>query len=108
MNTGGASFFSSLVHSPSNSSSRNGRASLFERVRDRLLREFRSHRRYLGYAFRPNIWTVEPVSRNFGFDRGLPIDRFYIEQFLAAEAGAIQGNVLEIEHDLYTRRFGGD
>ena len=25
---------------------------------------------------------LEPVSRSFGFDRGLPIDRFYIEGFL--------------------------
>jgi SAM-dependent methyltransferase len=59
-------------------------------------------------VFRPNFWNLEPVSRDFGFDRGLPLDRYYIERFLAAEAAAIHGCVLEIEHDLYTRRFGGD
>jgi Methylase involved in ubiquinone/menaquinone biosynthesis len=40
-------------------------------------------------------------------DRGTPVDRYYIEGFLAREALAIQGRVLEIEDDLYTRRFGG-
>ena len=29
---------------------------------------------------------LTPVSRAFGFDRGLPIDRYYIERFLAAHA----------------------
>jgi SAM-dependent methyltransferase len=108
MNTGGA-FLSFLSHSQSNSSGRRGGlASLGGRIKESLLREIRTHRRHLGHAFRPNIWTVEPLSRNFGFDRGLPVDRYYIEQFLAAEAAAIRGDVLEIEHDLYTRRFGGD
>jgi SAM-dependent methyltransferase len=106
MNIGGASLLSFLSLSHSNSS--GGLVSLRQRIRDRLLREIRTHRRHLGHAFRPNIWTVEPVSRNFGFDRGLPVDRFYIEQFLAGEAASIRGEVLEIEHDVYTRRFGGD
>ena len=83
-------------------------ASFLDRVKDRLLRTVRAHRRHLGHVFRPNIWTVEPVSRDFGFDRGQPVDRFYIERFLAREAAAIRGEVLEIGHDLYTRRFGGD
>jgi len=48
-----------------------------------------------------------PISRKFGVDRGLPIDRFYIERFLAAEADSIRGQVLEIGEDTYTRRFGG-
>lgn len=47
-----------------------------------------------------------PVSRVFGLDRGLPIDRYYIESFLAAHAGDIRGHVLEIGDDRYTRRFG--
>jgi SAM-dependent methyltransferase len=58
---------------------------------------------------------LEPVSRRFGFDRGLPIDRHYIEDFLARHrawrnyaAGDIRGVVLEIGDDAYTRRFGGD
>jgi SAM-dependent methyltransferase len=47
------------------------------------------------------------VSRQFGFDRGLPIDRYYIESFLTESAGTIGGVVLEIGDDSYSRRFGG-
>jgi hypothetical protein len=47
------------------------------------------------------------VSRDFGYDRGQPIDRYYIERFLAANADVITGRVLEIGDSGYTRRFGG-
>jgi SAM-dependent methyltransferase len=56
---------------------------------------------------------VTPISRTFGFDRGLPIDRHYIERFLSEEsappggAGTIRGHVLEFGDDIYTRRYGG-
>ena len=49
----------------------------------------------------------QPVCQNFGFSRGKPIDRYYIESFLAAHAGDVCGRVLEIKDDSYTRRFGG-
>jgi SAM-dependent methyltransferase len=48
-----------------------------------------------------------PVDPNFGFNRGRPIDRYYIEQFMSRESDVIAGRVLEIEHDIYTRQFGG-
>lgn len=48
-----------------------------------------------------------PFSRHFGYDRGLPIDRYYIEEFLARHAGDIRGRVLEIGDAAYTKRFGG-
>jgi SAM-dependent methyltransferase len=51
---------------------------------------------------------LEPISRVFGFDRGLCIDRYYIEQFLAANKHSIRGRVLEIAENTYTRKFGGD
>jgi glycosyltransferase involved in cell wall biosynthesis/SAM-dependent methyltransferase len=51
---------------------------------------------------------VTPVSRNLGRDRGLPLDRYYIERFLAANAASIRGHVLEIDDDRYTRTFGDD
>ena len=54
-----------------------------------------------------------PVSRDFGGDRGNPIDRYYIEDFLRRHSGlseytpgAIHGHVLEVGEDNYTRRFG--
>lgn len=48
-----------------------------------------------------------PVSRVFGFDRGSPIDRYYIELFLAAHSADVLGRVLEVGDATYTRRFGG-
>jgi hypothetical protein len=50
---------------------------------------------------------LEPVSRVFGFDRGKPIDRYYIEAFLQERAADIRGTALEIGDREYTRRFGG-
>jgi SAM-dependent methyltransferase len=49
---------------------------------------------------------LTPISRFYGFDRGLPIDRYYIEAFLARQAADIRGRVLEVGDDSYTRRFG--
>jgi hypothetical protein len=50
---------------------------------------------------------LTPISSQFGFDRGLPIDRHYIEEFLRGHAADIGGRVLEIGDAAYTRRFGG-
>jgi len=50
---------------------------------------------------------LTPISREFGYDRGQPIDRYYIEKFLSGRASDIGGHVLEIGDDTYTRRFGG-
>ncbi len=52
--------------------------------------------------------SVEPLNRQFGFSRGTPIDRYYIEKWLEINKGMIRGDVLEIAEDVYTRRFGGD
>jgi SAM-dependent methyltransferase len=50
---------------------------------------------------------LTPTSRDFGLDRGTPVDRYYIEHALASCAADIHGRVLEIKDDTYTRRFGG-
>jgi SAM-dependent methyltransferase len=50
---------------------------------------------------------VTPISPIFGFDRGLPIDRYYIERFLHVNASDIRGRTLELGDATYTRRFGG-
>ncbi|MGX9147962.1 methyltransferase domain-containing protein [Mesorhizobium sp. 128a] len=52
--------------------------------------------------------SVEPLGRAFGGDRGTPLDRYYIENFLGRHAGDFKGRVAEIGDDVYTRRFGGD
>jgi SAM-dependent methyltransferase len=51
---------------------------------------------------------LEPISREFGLDRGRPIDRYYIEGFLARNAEDIRGRVLEIKDSAFTRKYGGD
>jgi SAM-dependent methyltransferase len=43
---------------------------------------------------------------DFGWDRGTPIDRYYIEAFLRQHSRDITGRVLEIGDDFYSRLFG--
>ena len=54
-----------------------------------------------------DLRRVDPVSRSFGYDRGRPVDRHYIEAFLTRHSRDIRGRVLEIGDATYTRRFGG-
>ena len=54
------------------------------------------------------LTRLEPVSRIFGFDRGKPVDRWYIERFLAAHAADVRGRVLEVAEPTYTQWYGGD
>jgi hypothetical protein len=51
---------------------------------------------------------TSPISRVFGYDRGGPVDRYYIERFLDRHRADIRGRVLEIGDDAYTRAYGGD
>lgn len=55
-----------------------------------------------------HLRRLKPISGEWGFDRGTPIDRFYIESFLARHAADISGVVLEVDAPTYTRRFGGN
>jgi SAM-dependent methyltransferase len=54
-----------------------------------------------------DLRRLRPVSREFGYDRGLPIDRYYIERFLEMHRRDVAGRTLEIGDDGYTRRYGG-
>lgn len=53
------------------------------------------------------IGRQRPLSADFGYSRGTPVDRYYIEQFLERHSGDIGGHVLEIGDAAYSRRFGG-
>jgi SAM-dependent methyltransferase len=53
-----------------------------------------------------SLKRTRPISRNYGFERGTPVDRYYIERFLSDHAEDVRGHVLEIGDDEYTRRFG--
>jgi SAM-dependent methyltransferase len=62
------------------------------------------------HRLRNPVWTgnlsyVAPVTR-WGFERGMPIDRFYIERFLEQNRSEIRGKVLEVRDPSYTQRYG--
>jgi hypothetical protein len=76
--------------------------SLLSRGIRRALRFWRPTRQVRWGSLR----SLEPVSRVFGFDRGVPIDRYYIEGFLKIHQTEIRGRVLEIGDPSYTRAFG--
>jgi hypothetical protein len=83
--------------------------SLLARIRRRLLPEpVRQWWRRTPGVDMGDLRHPEPQGRQMGFDRGLPICRFYIERFLAENAALVRGRVLEVADDSYLRRFGGD
>jgi SAM-dependent methyltransferase len=53
-----------------------------------------------------DLRRVTPVDPNWGFERGTPIDRVYVERFVGEHAADIRGRVLEIAAPDYTNRFG--
>lgn len=62
-----------------------------------------------------SLKRLTPISRSYGFDRGKPIDRHYIEEFLHQHAavdgegrGPIAGRVLEVGEDRYAHRFASE
>ena len=55
-----------------------------------------------------HLRRTRPFAVDYGYSRGTPVDRIYIEDFLAENALDVRGEVLEAKNDRYTRRFGGD
>ena len=55
-----------------------------------------------------DLRRVTPIDPNWGFERGTPIDRVYVEEFVGAHATDIRGRVLEIAAPDYTTRYGRD
>jgi SAM-dependent methyltransferase len=53
-----------------------------------------------------DLRRVTPIDPNWGFERGTPIDRVYVEEFVSSHAADISGRVLEIAAPDYTTRFG--
>lgn len=62
----------------------------------------------LGKVRMGDLNKTEPVNPGWGFERGQPIDRYYIENFLRNYSYNIQGRVLAIGDSSYTQRFGND
>jgi hypothetical protein len=61
-----------------------------------------------GQANWGDLRRQEPLCSRWGFGRGQPVDRYYIENFLARHSGAIGGSCLEVMNSNYTHRFGQD
>jgi SAM-dependent methyltransferase len=79
---------------------------LKERVRpaaNRVIRNLPGRRVRWG-----SLRRTTPFSDCYGWDRGLPIDRYYIEGWIERQASAIRGEALEVRGPEYAERFGGD
>lgn len=61
---------------------------------------------WFGRIKKQAILSPRPVSAVFGLDRGTPIDRAYIEQFLGKYAADVRGDVLEVGGTDYGKKFG--
>lgn len=59
---------------------------------------------------RPSVkyLSTNPTSRLFVIEKGTPIDRYYIKQFLYQNKSDIKGNVVEISERTYTQCFAFD
>lgn len=55
-----------------------------------------------------NLRNLEPISKVFGFDRGTPIDRIYIEDFLEKNKHLIRGVICEIADNRYSKKYGSN
>jgi SAM-dependent methyltransferase len=62
----------------------------------------------VGFVRFGSLRRLHPISRSFGFERGQPVDRYYIAKFLARHSSDVRGHVLEVLDDTYTRAYGGD
>lgn len=75
---------------------------LIKKIRSWLMLRLRPNSRYF-LATR----SLRPLSVRFGFDRGTPIDRYWIESFLNSHKNYIRGKCLEVTDNYYTKKFGG-
>jgi SAM-dependent methyltransferase len=48
---------------------------------------------------------TEPISHIWGYDRGNPVDRYYIESFMEEHRPDVRGRVLEVKDSTYTWRY---
>jgi hypothetical protein len=52
-----------------------------------------------------DLGRVEPLTK-WGSQRGLPVDRWYIESYLSSHSDLVHGRVLEVKEDAYASRLG--
>ena len=65
--------------------------------------------KYLLPSYVAQDWSrTVPVSAHFGFDRGTPIDRYYVQKALEQNASDARGVILEIGESTYSKKIGYD
>ena len=83
---------------------------------DRVLRILRVIRAPIVRTIKPgsawplwknNQYPLEPISLKYGYDRGTPIDRSYIEDFILKYQHLIKGVCLEVHDTAYLKKYGG-
>ena len=62
--------------------------------------------RRLGRPSWGNLRRVTPISPTYGFERGTPIDRYYVHRFFTARRHLVTGRALEIQTTDHIRRYG--
>jgi hypothetical protein len=73
---------------------------------ERATRARRRLRRLSRPARLGTLRRTTPLSDEFGYDRGTPLDRYYIERFLSENRSSVRGRVLEVKDSAYTEQFG--
>jgi len=89
--------------------------STIAKITDRVLKVLRVIRAPITRTVKPAsswpLWRnknrpLEPISVKYGYDRGTPIDRIYIEDFIAKHRDAIRGACLEVHDTAYIKKYG--
>jgi len=76
----------------------------------RVLYKVGIHKSFIPPQGRINLGDLNrttPFNNVFGYNRGGPVDRYYIENFLQKHADNIEGRIMEIGDNEYTLQFGG-
>ncbi|MDO8392271.1 MAG: methyltransferase domain-containing protein [Actinomycetota bacterium] len=73
----------------------------------RALRAWQGHRRRRRVFF-GSFGRTKPIDPYYGYSRGVPVDRVYIDRFVSDHADAISGHVLEVSSPTYTQRWGSN
>jgi hypothetical protein len=81
-------------------------AKLREKLPCELRRElYWRYHRLLRPAWLGTLRRTTPLGDDDGFDRGTPIDRYYIDRFLQEHQRDIYGRVLEVKDRYYSTRY---
>lgn len=83
------------------------RARIMRSLQEKMRPEFQKHWQRLAHpAWLGTLRRTTPLSDHWGFERGTPVDRYYIQGFLEENRSDIRGRVLEVKDSSYTDKYG--